>query len=169
MYSVKAKSQLGNIWVKDIWQHKKVKATRYSARDLKNLSILPENSTEGLGSRKECCWHYVVSIFENTQTYLVVQRRVQLEHSSHIVKVGVEATCVHSILEMYWGKRPNRWAHLELCHRNHDILERVLNWIVLSNSTVGKCPLMQVIKQPEHGRTSIIKEHPPFRWTMINS
>ena len=28
--------------------------------------------------------------------YLVVQGRVQLEHSSHIVKVSVEATCQHS-------------------------------------------------------------------------
>ena len=27
------------------------------------------------------------------QLYLVVQGRAQLEHSSHIVKVGVEATC----------------------------------------------------------------------------
>ena len=29
------------------------------------------------------------------QVYLMVQGRVQLEHSSHIVKVGVEATCWH--------------------------------------------------------------------------
>ena len=33
------------------------------------------------------------SIFENTTKKLVVQGRVQLEHSSHIVMVGVEATC----------------------------------------------------------------------------
>ena len=38
-------------------------------------------------------WSYVVSAFENTTKNLVVQGRVQLEHSSHIVKVGVEATC----------------------------------------------------------------------------
>ena len=43
-------------------------------------------------------------------------------------------------------------------HRNPDILKRVLNQIVLSNSTVGKCALMQVIKQPEHGRISLIEE-----------
>ena len=54
------------------------------------------NSAEGLGSRRESSWGYV-SIFENTpkklqQLYLVVQGRAQLEHSSHIVKVGVEAT-----------------------------------------------------------------------------
>ena len=24
-----------------------------------NLHISPENSEEGLGSRRECCWHYV--------------------------------------------------------------------------------------------------------------
>ena len=71
----------------------KSKAARYSAKDLKNLRILPENSAEGLGSSREHCWSYVVSAFENTTKNLVVQGRVQLEHSSHIVKVGVEATC----------------------------------------------------------------------------
>ena len=35
----------------------------------------------------------IVSAFENTAKNLVVQGRVQLEDSSHIVKVGVEATC----------------------------------------------------------------------------
>ena len=35
IYSVKAKSQAGNIWVKDIMT---------AARDRKNLRILPENS-----------------------------------------------------------------------------------------------------------------------------
>ena len=30
--------------------------------------------------------------------------------------------------------------------------------IALSNSTAGKCVPMQVIKQPEHGRTSTTKE-----------
>ena len=74
-------------------QHKKTKATRYSARDLKNSCILPENSAEDLGSRREHCWSYIVSAFENTTKNLVVQGRVQLEHSSHIVKVSVEATC----------------------------------------------------------------------------
>ena len=34
----------------------------------------------------------VVSVFENIPKNLVVQGTAQLEHSSHIVKVGVEAT-----------------------------------------------------------------------------
>ena len=75
------------------WQHKKAKVARYSARYLKNLRILPENSTEDLRSRSEHCWSYVISAFENTIKNLVVQGRVQLEHSSHIVKVSVKATC----------------------------------------------------------------------------
>ena len=58
------------------------KAARYSARDLKR---------EKTGHY----WHYIVSAFENTPKKLMVQERVQLEHSSHIVKVGVEATCLH--------------------------------------------------------------------------
>ena len=57
------------------------------------LKMLPENVAEGLVSRKEHCWSYVVSAFDNTTKNLVVQGRVQLEHSSHIVKVDVEATC----------------------------------------------------------------------------
>ena len=67
--------------------------SEYIARDLKNLCILPENLAEALGSRKEHCWGYVVSAFENRTKNLVLQGRVQLEPSSHIVKVGVEATC----------------------------------------------------------------------------
>ena len=54
-----------------------------------------ENSAEGLGSKREHCWSYAVSVFENTYKKLVVQGRVQLEHSNHIVKVNVEATCLH--------------------------------------------------------------------------
>ena len=34
-----------------------------------------------------------------------------------------------------------------------DILERVLNWMALSNSAVGMCTPMKVIKQPKHERT----------------
>ena len=56
------------------------KTTRYSARDLKILRILPENSAESLGPRREHCWSYVVSGFENTIKKFVVQGRVQLEH-----------------------------------------------------------------------------------------
>ena len=35
-HSVKAKSQAGHIWVKDIMTKKNTKVERYSARDLKN-------------------------------------------------------------------------------------------------------------------------------------
>ena len=83
------------------WQHKKAKAERKSAGDLKNLLILPENSAEGFMSRRERCWVYVsmrihpkrCHIFPLKVATTVVQRRVQLEHSSQIVRVGVEATC----------------------------------------------------------------------------
>ena len=62
------------------------------------------NSAEGLGSGRERCWGYL-SIFKNTpkncrissqnfpRLYLVVQGKTQLEHSSHIINLGVEATC----------------------------------------------------------------------------
>ena len=55
-------------------------------------------------------------------------------------------------------KALNLRAHLELCLRNPDILERVLKQIALSNLSVGKCVPMQVIKQPEHGGTSATME-----------
>ena len=75
------------------WQHKKAKAARYSARELKSLCVLPESSTDGLGSRRERCWSYAVSVFENTPKNLVVRGRAQLEYNSHTVTVCIEATC----------------------------------------------------------------------------
>ena len=65
---------------------------------------------------------------------------------------------LHANTDIYWRKQLNRQAHLELCHRNPDILEKVLHQITLSNSTAGKSTLRQVIKQPQHGRTSPTKE-----------
>ena len=53
--SVKGKSQSGLYDSKMYWQHKMAKEERKSARDFRNLHILPEISGEGLGSRKECC------------------------------------------------------------------------------------------------------------------
>ena len=67
---------------------------------------------------------------------------------------------------IYWRKRPNWQAHLELCHRNPDIVERALNRTALSNSTMGKCASIQVIKQPEHGRTSATKEQ---KWSSFQT
>ena len=69
----------------------------------KKLCFSPENSAEGLGSRRECCRGYV-SVYESTPKKLLqlppeschnlmFQGRAQLEHSSHMVKVGVEVTC----------------------------------------------------------------------------
>ena len=120
--------------------------------DLKNLCILPENSAEGLRSRRDCCWSHAVSVFKNTPKNVVVQAKVQLEHSSHMVWVSVEATCLHV----------NPWYILKemtkLCYWNYDILERVLKWIILFNSIRGKWAPMQVIKQQEHVKTVTTEE-----------
>ena len=53
-----------------------------------------------------------------------------------------------SIPDVYWRKWLNQWAHLELCQkpRNPDIINRVLNQMVLSNSTVGNWAHMHVKK-----------------------
>ena len=45
---------------------KRPKSKKKSVRDLKNLGILLENSAEGLGSRRERCWCYLVFVVENT-------------------------------------------------------------------------------------------------------
>ena len=95
IYCIKAESQAGNMSQRYNDNIKRPKPLRYSARDLKNLRILLENSAEGLRSRRERCWHYVVSVFEYTPKHFVVHGRKQLQHSNHIVKVGVKATCLH--------------------------------------------------------------------------
>ena len=114
----------------------------------KNLPILQENSAKGLGSRREgellglhiYLWEYTQKVAtsfpqELPQLYLVVQGRVQLEDSSQIVNTRLHANT--SGPGVYLRKRLKQRANLELCHRNPDILARVLNWIVLSKSTVG--------------------------------
>ena len=137
VYSVKAKSQADNIWVKDIMA--KAKAIRYSARDLKNLRIFPENSAEDLGCRRDRCLRYIAFVFVKIPKNLLVQGRAQLERISTIVKVNVEGTCLPfnpwSILkETTKPAGPFRTMRL-----NPDILKGVLNRIAPSNSSARKC------------------------------
>ena len=80
-----------------------------------------------------------------------------MEHSSHIVKTGQGYMLTFEVLMYIEGNEQTSRPILELCHRSPDILERVLNLIALSNSTVRKCAPMQVMKQQEHGRTSRTK------------
>ena len=61
-------------------------------RILKIYTFYQKTKQRALGPG-EHRWSYVVSAFENTTKNLVVQGRVQLKHSSHIVKVSVETTC----------------------------------------------------------------------------
>ena len=56
---------------------------------LKIYAFCQKNWAEGLRLRRVHYWSYVVSIFEKTPKNLVAQGRGQLEHNSHIVKVGV--------------------------------------------------------------------------------
>ena len=61
--------------------------------------------------------------------------------------------------------------HVELCQKNPDILEMVLNRIALSNSAMGKCASMQVINNQNMGELQQPRNEndPPFRRTLINS
>ena len=73
-------------------QHKNDSIKRPKPQDTQLGRKMSKNSAESLGLRRDCCLCYVVSVFENTPKNLVFQGRAQLEHSSHIVKVAVEAT-----------------------------------------------------------------------------
>ena len=135
-----------------IWQHKKAKVERKSARGLRNLHILLKNSAEGLGSKiPECCWGCVSMKIHPKNDHILTANVAALRLMSRL-----HANTLRP--DVYWRKWPNQQAYLELCHWNPDILERVLNQIALSNSTVGKCVPMQVTKQTEHGRTSTTKK-----------
>ena len=137
-----------------------------SARDLKNLCILQENSEESLGSMRECCWNYIVSVSQNAPKNLVVQGGMQLGHSSHIVRVSVKTTCCHfnpwhilketTELAGPFGTRPQKPWHPG----------KGVNMIALSNPTVGKCTTMEIIKQTEHGRISTTKEQ---KWSSFQT
>ena len=51
--------------------------------------------------KRERYWSYIVSVFENTPKNLVSQARAQLKHDSLIVKLCVEATCLHFNPDVY--------------------------------------------------------------------
>ena len=67
---------------------KKAKAKRKSAKELK----------KSVGSTRESCWGDLSKRIQPEKLLHPLSKsctfkRVQLEHSSHIVKVGVKATC----------------------------------------------------------------------------
>ena len=74
IHSVKAKSQAGNVQVKDIMTIQKGQSGK-KIRDLKKLRILLENSAEGLESRRECCWSYV-SVRIHPKSYYIFHVKV---------------------------------------------------------------------------------------------
>ena len=122
------------------------------------------NSEEGLRSRKECCQGYI-SIYEDAPEKLLPLP----PKSCHNVTLWLKERCNWSIAVTWlrcWGYMLTLQA-LEYIQGNDRTAGpfvtmpqepwhpgRVLNWIVSSNSTVGKCTPMQVIKQLEHGWTS---------------
>ena len=65
IYSVKAKSQTGNIWVKDNGNTQRLKLQDTQLGILKVYAFCWKNSAEDLGSSRECCWVYL-SVYENT-------------------------------------------------------------------------------------------------------
>ena len=68
IYNVEAKSQAGDICIKDMTTQKGQSQNKISYGS-KNLFILPENSAEGHKARKEPCQGYL-SIYGNTNEKL---------------------------------------------------------------------------------------------------
>ena len=66
IYSVKAKSQAGNIWVKGIMTTQ----NGQNQKKIRKFYTLLKNSAGGLGFRREHCWGYV-SIYENAPKKLL--------------------------------------------------------------------------------------------------
>ena len=61
--------------------------TQLGILEIYTFCLKIQQRTSGPGER----WRsYIVSVYENTLKNLVVQGKVQLEHISHIVKVGVK-------------------------------------------------------------------------------
>ena len=83
IHSVKAKSQPGK--------------QRHNDTQLEISKIYAFCEKIQQRSRRERCWGYIFvhdNIFKKLlQLYVMVQGSVQLEHGSHIGKVGVKATC----------------------------------------------------------------------------
>ena len=103
IYILKAKSQAGNIWVKDIMATQKGQSQKKISEGSSEIyafcwKILLKASGPGEGAAGVThLWEYTQKAALSSPEkllllYLVVQWRVQLEHSSHIVQVGVEAT-----------------------------------------------------------------------------
>ena len=107
--------------------------------DPKNLCILPGNSAEGLGSRRECYWGYI-SIYENALKKFLHLAPKSCRNFTWWFKEGcnwsIAVIQLRSVLRLhantlnpgvYLRKWLKRQAHVELCHKNPDILKRVLN------------------------------------------
>ena len=126
------------------------------------IYMFSENSAEGLRSRRERYWRYIVYVFENTPKNLVVQGRVQLEHSSHIVS---SVSKVHANISS-----PILKETIELAGPFGAMLQE--HWhsgkVVKPNCTDPlKCRKVHIIKQLEHGRTSTTEEQKWFSFLTI--
>ena len=123
IYSVKANSQAGNIRAYTVTAQKGQRAARYSARHLKNLDIFPRKLTRGPQVQERELLELQICYWEYSQ------------------KTNFE---IHLPLSYILNETTKPVVHLELCHRNSDTMEKVLNRVELFNSNVGKCALMQV-------------------------
>ena len=125
-----------------------------------------------LGSRRECCWGYV-STFENTPKKWLHLSPKSCRNFTQWFRErcswSIEVTQLRLVLRLHASNSNPDVYYIEgndhtgrpiwnYATGTPNILESVLNQIMPSNSTVGKCTPMEVTKQPEQGRTSTTKE-----------
>ena len=132
---------------------------------LKNLRIMLENSAEGLGPGESAAGVTYLSMRTHSklqQLYIVVQGRTQLEHSSFIVMVGVDAKFKPwlILIETIVSAGPFETMSQEPWHpgkgtKPDSVIQRNV-----------KCAPMQIIKQPEHRRTSTSEEQ---KWSSFQT
>ena len=113
-----------------------------------------------------CLWEYTQKVSPTLVSGTI--GRTHLEHSSHMVKVDVEAICKHFkpwriLKETNEPRGPFKTMSQEPWRPGKGV-----NWIALSNPTAGKSAQMQVIKQTEHERIWDNKNDYLFRRAMIN-
>ena len=103
---------------------------------------------------KTCC----ISPLKVTVSLLNGSRKGAVEHISH--SWGQCRGYMLTLQTLMYIKENNQTDRPIWNHARGTLTswKGLLNWIALSNSITGKSALVQVIKQPEHGRTSTTEE-----------
>ena len=93
-------------------------------------------TTQKEESQKKISWAFQRSQLENLGILLEIQQKA-LGPGANNAGITYTSMGIHPKSCCIFPLKINWLAHLELCHRNSDMMERVLNQMALSNSTAG--------------------------------